>query len=230
MLAKEQIEYWKHEIKKAIDGELEHTSFVFENLADRILSNIRFGFFRTEQQPHKELGWKSTLEINVVELLVVEGTLLPDVYKEYNLKHRMFGPAMYADPKPYLVKVDFDYDINRASLTTEETFLGDATVDQFMQKWELRATLPIYNVVFDIPKDGDLQEWQYEYVEAYENWMYRVNDTRRSKYIQIGGWADFRQSGDYYDYVAQIDTEHGDCGAVYLEYADGKFVAYDQMC
>jgi hypothetical protein len=230
MTVDEQVEYWRDQIQLAVANELEHTSWVFDNFEQRIFSNIRFGFFRTEQQPHNELDWENTLEVNVAEVLAMEHLLLRNVYKEHGFKHRMFGPAMYELPKRSLVKVNFDYEDNLATVIDDFSYSVDINVDNFLQKWELRATLPICNVVFDIAHDRDIQEWQWEYIEAYEQWVQRLNETRRSKYIQIGGWADFRQDGDYYEYVAQIDTDHGDCGAIYLSLEAGKFEAYEQMC
>jgi len=225
----EQIEFWRGEIYRAATNELEHTSWVFDELQDRIFRNIRWGFFRYHKQDHKELGWTKLLELNLPEFMAYEALTLSPYCQQFN--HRTFGKLLYSDAAYKKVSVNFDYDIHLATTDVVDAVPFRYDEADFFSKWSLRAILPPAFVVFQLnDRYSDVQDWQWEYIDAYENWVNGQRFERREKYIQVGGWADFRQDGDYDTYVAQANTDHGDCGAVYLEYEDDKFYSYDQMC
>jgi hypothetical protein len=224
----EQIAYWQSEIKRAVREELSYADMVFEHFEQRIFQNIRWGFQRFNPDSNKDLGWTSLLELNIPEFIWYEISLLGDAYEEHGFKRHMFDIEHV--PLAH-VKLDFDFDHSQVSVERELNRPFELNTTEFLSKWKLVAMLPPPFVVFDFDDSySGVQEWQWEYVEQYENWFNKHHEHKRRLSRQVGGWADFRQDGDYSTYIAQANTEHGDYGAVYLSYQDEQFHGYEQMC
>jgi hypothetical protein len=217
-------------LRDALQGPLEETSWIFPNFEARVIDNVRMGLFLhpDRKRPRRE----HLLEINLAEVATMEAMLANDFKDE--LKSRMFSPKIDAKALSSRVTLDFDFDYKTMTVNVKEASDESLNTVPSLENWRFVPTLPPVFVVFGFtPHYSEVEDWQWAYVEPYEKWVQSLERPLRHRHysdMQIGGWADFRQDGDYDTYIAQVNTEHGDAGAIYLEYADGEFCGFEQMC
>lgn len=230
----EQIEQLRADIRNAVNTKLSDMAMVFDNLEQRIFENIRWSFSRQRRyRNYQDLGWLHLMELDFAEVMTYEEVLLGT--HKHLFKQGMFEQSMYTAIGGTIAILDFDFDWHTFKVHEQigSKMNNDAYPDHrldpvaFLQKWDLQPILPPVFTVMEVD-DETFNEWHYEYADAYEEWL---NDSRRrNTAIQIGGWGDFRQSATQEEYVMQVNTDHGDCGAIYLGFRDDQFYGYEQMC
>lgn len=225
-------------LDQALAGTLETASYSVEGLKEKILSQVRWGFFLKvipdEIDREKARGTLPFIQgreyglgqVDFAQVFAAE-KYIRDLMAETGLP--VFGTPVYLQKTKGMVQAsldDVDVDIKECSPSS-------ATVDQFFTYFEPRLTLPELGFVFDVGDYRDIQEWQWDDITAYEEWTWKVMEEigTRDSYMQVGGWPDFVQSGDSDSYIAQINADIGDCGSAYLTVeSDGRVTGHVQMC
>jgi hypothetical protein len=237
LIAKQQIVL--ELLEEALYNELENILTTIPDLKANILKNIRWAFFNkktfvnTNVEEFSRKNGRIQMTAPTCLIPIPEGIAqlrLDQIFQAENeinkaLSHDllfpfqpMFTQEVYNHKTSGFIGISLDWE--DCQVTTLEIPVQEAAnVQDFFEFYEAQITLPPPDVVFEMNGYGNVPDWQWDDITAYEKWTWKVRDilqtTTQDQYMQLGGWGHFIQS-DYYNYIGQINNNIGDAGAVFL--------------
>jgi hypothetical protein len=215
----------QEQIDNALTNDLGNVTMVFPDFASKLHQNIRFGCFGDHGAITLQPSNFSAFILDLAYFTMIEDKL-----------SLLTGLKMFGSEVPQSIR-------NRSVMVKIETYdPGVFTVmscELHPRYDDTRITiipiLPPPYVLFDEDENYlKVPEWKWEYISEYEEWSQKIYDAERKfrrSYYQIGGWGSFRQHSYDESYIAQVNTEHGDNGAVYVTTHEQVHIhAFDQMC
>lgn len=226
-------------IDKALDEKLLETSWQVDSLKDKILGGLRWGLFlrpKVEERPELRTTTKLAKDSfhdssALVRINFQEIEALQKCFADWGVKDfPIFSPKIDKEMLTGEIEVDFSYESLDADVShTKQADQGVVPVN-FLDFYELRLTLPDVFEAFGMDEDGSIPKWMEDSFDVYENWKWEVEARRRDYYVQIGGHGAWIQ-GSYTDtYIAQVNNDVGDAGAVFITAQPEKeFLAWVDM-
>jgi hypothetical protein len=218
-------------IDKALEDELLSVSWEVENLKEKIINGLRWGLFlrpKVEEVPQLRTTTKLSkgsfhddapiVRINFQEILALEKSLADWGVKQFPI----FSPKIDKSILKGEISVDLDYEDCKTETCVSADSPEGIKPEKLLEFYELRLTLPGVFEAFGLDEDYDIPKWQYDSFDAYEKWKWSVEAGRRDYYLQIGGHGAWIQ-GSYTDtYIAQVNNDIGDAGAVFINVSESK--------
>lgn len=219
-------------IERAMQEQLADCLMIMPDLKERIIKGLRWALFSRDgkQSPSEAVlsqiqtktKWKESegmyepdalLKVSGPEVLAVEdfivsqGLHVAPIFTQ-SVKQKLQGKDVF---------VTFEYEDLDTQVVAKPAHTHSVNLKPFLQAFELRLTLPDVDEIFGFADLREIQDWQFEYIDAYEEWKWQVeHQGHRHPYIQIGGHGHWIQ-GSYDDcYIAQVNNDVGDCGSVYI--------------
>lgn len=231
-------------ISQAVTLSLFECNTLTSELQQKIVSGLRWGLFMKDKvaidvkekiqtttvvsgdsqgdmQPLIQIDFG---EIDKIQKMINEYTSLIDA--------DIFSPVIkeFLDGKS--VKVLFSYEEVEAKTIVSDAAKKSANIDQIMDVFELRLTLPEYDAVFDEITDiRHVSKTTLEAISLYEEWKWETEKKwGKDSYVQIGGHGSWIQGEYTHSYISQVNNDVGDAGSVFVCCdASGKFDAWVDM-
>lgn len=240
----ETLEHQEHilsSIDRALEEQLLSASWEVDDFKGKILGGLRWGLFlrptidepaelRTTTKFSRD-GFHDDaplIRINFEEILALEKN-----FSLWGLKEApIFSPKINKELLKGEILVDFNYETLDADVSVIDSAPKGFEPLHLLDIYELRLTLPDIYEAFGLKEDDYLPKWQHDSLDAYEKWKWSVEQNKHEPYVQIGGHGRWIQ-GSYTDtYIAQVNNDVGDAGAVFIKvssYPMEKFSAWVDM-
>lgn len=217
-------------IQKACQNELLECTYIIDGFEEKILKNLRWGLFSrqnveiskkvltTRSWSDKTAYQNDLLQISFEEVISIAKfiELTPEL-----MKYKIFSSELQASLDEKFIQVYFEYDTLEATIISGKQF-ANTKVQDILDAYDLKLTLPDYDCIFG----EEMPEWLMPHIDAYEKFQHSMKE---KSYIQIGGHGNWIQ-GSYTDtYIAQVNNEVGDCGAVFIVCEDNEFKDWVDM-
>ena len=228
-------------ISEAVTSSLFECNTLTSDLQQKIVSGLRWGLFMKEGVSSDA---KEKIKTTTVVKFDSQGDMRPLIqidFKEIDKIQKMikqdtslidadiFSPQIQQFLTDKSIKVLFSYEDIAAQVITSSSSKKSATVDDIMEVFDLRLTLPEYDAVF-----GDIYLYskkRLQIVDIYEKWKWTIEKAwGKESYVQIGGHGSWIQRQYTDTYISQVNNHVGDSGSVFI-CCDliGKFDAWVDM-
>lgn len=234
------------QVEEAFYSDLFEIGTLFPDIEEEILDNIRFGLFSKPKEKCIAPFLKDTcvgvlsytseasriesevgeLQINFQQLQALDFFIRKKLTENQTLRPQcpesfLFSPGTWSQLENKFLEVYFDYEDRDAYCKQYDLdpkiSLKSKDLD-WTENWEISAMVPDCEDLWPDINQWSQFDWRWESISQYENWRVKLMDQNFSKapsYVQIGGYGKFIQHS-YKHYIAQINNEVGDAGALFL--------------
>lgn len=230
------------EISTALENELKSGTHIVEQMQEKIMAGLKWGLFLRDDlstsleallstkkkwstEKNQRSDWYDLIQINFDEIFLVQKAITKD---SSIIDAPVFSFLIADKLKSRQLSIEFEYeDLNTKNIETISQ--TKATVDDILDIFQLRLTLPDFDAIFDYL--DSIPNWMFEHITPYEEWSWSMRDRMGDRaYIQIGGNGQWIQGSFPESYIGQVNNDVGDAGSVFISLDENnKFTSWVDM-
>jgi hypothetical protein len=222
----------------AVEKDLAIIQMPAKELKERIIEGLRWGLFLRKNV--RQVHGLRTAVFNSRDEYELEPLMRLNFHEIRSLQEEMEAYGFYHCPifsdkidKKFLdteIQVNFCHDTLESNIREIRSIFSRTDTKKLLKCFDVKLTLPDAEEIFDIEEGGyPLDAETIAELDAYDHWKWSI-EKHYDSLLQIGGNGRWTQYNYGETYIAQVNNDVGDAGAVYVTLSKkGDFKSFVEM-